>query len=112
MNQWQLIACARHGRTARAGGAVSRQRRQRCTPIVSDFDAAYAAYNGFQRAIERYWTLRSLQQDDIGELDAAVMKDGLVRADDPAAGVPRCRRRSACRAARVCVCASTGTPTC
>ena len=31
--------------------------------------------------IERFWTLRWLQQNDVAELDAAVMKDGLVRAD-------------------------------
>jgi exoribonuclease-2 len=50
--------------------------------IVADFDAAYAEYNAFQSAVERYWSLRSLLQDDIHELDAAVMKDGLVRADN------------------------------
>src|SRR5262249_36943210 len=49
--------------------------------VISSFDAAYAAYNGFQSAIERFWTLRWLQQNDVKELDAAVLKDGLVRAD-------------------------------
>ena len=36
-----------------------RSRRRTCSllAIVSDFDAAYAAYNGFQGAIERYWAL-------------------------------------------------------
>ena len=91
VNQWQLIACARHGKTA-ALAAPFRANDVNLHAIVSDFDAAYAEYNGFQGAIERYWALRSLQQDDIGELDATVMKDGLVRADDPAAGVS-CRRR-------------------
>ena len=38
-------------------------------------------YNAFQAGIERYWTLQFLQQNGITELDAAVMKDGLVRAD-------------------------------
>ncbi|MDP9044280.1 MAG: RNB domain-containing ribonuclease, partial [Pseudomonadota bacterium] len=80
VNQWQLIACARHGRTA-ALAAPFKPRDVQLFAIISAFDAAYAAYNGFQQAIERYWTLRSLAQDDIGELDAVVMKDGLVRAD-------------------------------
>ncbi|MEP6503710.1 MAG: RNB domain-containing ribonuclease, partial [Betaproteobacteria bacterium] len=45
------------------------------------FDTAYAAYNGFQTGIERFWALRWLQQNEIHELDASVLKDGLVRAD-------------------------------
>jgi len=49
--------------------------------VISNFDAAYSAYNDFQNGIERYWTLRWLEQNEVGELDAAVMKDGLVRAD-------------------------------
>jgi exoribonuclease-2 len=49
--------------------------------IISGFDAAYSAYNGFQNGIERYWTLRWLTQNGVTELDCAVMKDGLVRAD-------------------------------
>jgi len=80
VNQWQLIACARHGKTA-ALAAPFRANDVNLHAIVSDFDAAYAEYNGFQSAIERYWALRSLQQDDVGELDATVMKDGLVRAE-------------------------------
>ena len=49
--------------------------------IISGFDAAYSAYNGYQSAIERYWTLQYLEQNGIKELDAAVMAGGLVRAD-------------------------------
>jgi exoribonuclease II len=49
--------------------------------VISQFDAAYAAYNDFQRAIERFWTLRWLQQNNVTELDGVALKDGLVRAD-------------------------------
>ena len=49
--------------------------------IISGFDAAYAAYNDFQNAIERWWTLRWLEQNSVAELEATVMKDALVRAD-------------------------------
>ncbi len=80
VNQWQIIACARHGRTA-ALAAPFKPRDAQLFSIISGFDAAYAAYNGFQSAIERYWALRYLMQNDVHELDASVMKDGLVRAD-------------------------------
>ena len=80
VNQWQIIACARHGRTA-ALAAPFKPRDAQLFSIISGFDAAYAAYNGFQSAIERYWTLRHLMQNEVHELDASVMKDGLVRAD-------------------------------
>jgi exoribonuclease-2 len=80
VNQWQIIACARHGRTA-ALAAPFKPKDAALFSIISGFDAAYASYNDFQNAIERFWTLRWLQQNDVAELDAAVMKDGLVRAD-------------------------------
>ena len=80
VNQWQIIACARHGRTA-ALAAPFKPRDAQLFSIISGFDAAYAAYNGFQSAIERYWALQYLAQNDLRELDATVMKDGLVRAD-------------------------------
>ncbi|MBL8304237.1 MAG: RNB domain-containing ribonuclease [Ideonella sp.] len=80
VNQWQIIACARHGRTA-ALAAPFKPRDAALFSIISAFDAAYSAYNGFQSGIERYWTLKYLAQQDLHELDAAVMKDGLVRAE-------------------------------
>jgi exoribonuclease-2 len=80
VNQWQIIACARHGRTA-ALAAPFKPKDAMLFSIISSFDAAYAAYNDFQHAVERYWTLRWLAQRGIAELDAVVMKDGLVRAD-------------------------------
>jgi exoribonuclease II len=81
VNQWQIIACARHGRTA-ALAAPFKPKDVQLFAIISGFDAAYSAYNGFQQGIERYWTLLSLAQDERTELDAVVMKDGLVRADE------------------------------
>jgi exoribonuclease II len=81
VNQWQLVACARHGRTA-ALAAPFKPKDVALLTIIADFDAAYADYNAFQAAIERYWSLRWLLQNRIAELDAAVMKDGLVRADN------------------------------
>ena len=79
-NQWQIIACVRHGRTA-ALVAPFRPKDAALFSVISGFEAAYSAYNGFQQGIERYWTLRHVEQNALTELDAAVMKDGLVRAD-------------------------------
>ena len=49
--------------------------------VISAFDGAYSAYNGFQQSVERFWTMRWIEQNGVTELDAAVMKDGLVRAE-------------------------------
>jgi exoribonuclease-2 len=81
VNQWQLIACARHGRTA-ALAAPFKPKDAALFSIISGFDAAYGAYNAFQSVIERYWTLRYLEQNGVNELNATVMTGGLVRADD------------------------------
>ena len=80
VNQWQIIACVKHGRTA-ALAAPFKPRDATLFSVISSFDTAYSAYNDFQNGIERYWTLRWLQQSDTTELDAAVMKDGLVRTE-------------------------------
>ncbi len=80
VNQWQIIAAARHGRTA-ALAAPFKPKDAALFSIISSFDAAYSAYNGFQSGIERYWTLTYLAQQGLQELDAAVMKEGLVRAE-------------------------------
>ncbi|HRD98342.1 MAG TPA: RNB domain-containing ribonuclease [Rubrivivax sp.] len=80
VNQWQIMACARHGRTA-ALAAPFKPKDAALFSVISGFDAAYTAYNGFQQAIERFWTLRWLEQNAVAELDASVMKDGLVRAE-------------------------------
>lgn len=80
VNQWQIIACARHGRTA-ALAAPFKPKDAELFSVISGFDAAYTAYNDFQHGIERYWTLRYLAQNGLTELTASVMKDGLVRCD-------------------------------
>ncbi|HSW21478.1 MAG TPA: RNB domain-containing ribonuclease, partial [Burkholderiaceae bacterium] len=80
VNQWQIVACVRHGRTA-ALAAPFKPRDASLFSIISSFDAAYAAYNDFQQTIERYWTLRWLVQHGVRELEATTMREGLVRAD-------------------------------
>ena len=81
VNQWQIIACARNGMTA-ALAAPFKPKDAELFGIVSGFDTAYAAYNAFQNGMERYWTMRYVQQRGITELTATVMKEGLVRAEE------------------------------
>jgi exoribonuclease-2 len=80
VNQWQIVACARAGRSAPLV-APFKPKDVQLLAAIADFDASYSAYNAFQAQIERYWSLRWLQQNSVGELDATVLKDGLVRAD-------------------------------
>ncbi|MCX7741685.1 MAG: RNB domain-containing ribonuclease [Tepidimonas sp.] len=80
VNQWQIIACARHG-TAAALAAPFKPKDAALLAIISAFDAAYTAYGQFQSTMERYWTLRYLRQQGITELQAAYLKDNLVRAE-------------------------------
>lgn len=81
VNQWQIIAAARHGRTA-ALAAPFKPKDAELFSVISAFDSAYTAYNGHQAAMERFWTLRYLQQQGITELVATAFKPGLVRADE------------------------------
>jgi len=80
VNQWQIIACARHGKTA-ALAAPFKPKDAELFSIISGFDAAYSTYNSFQNAMERYWVLKYVQQQGITELDATLFKDNLARAD-------------------------------
>jgi exoribonuclease II len=81
VNQWQIIACARHGSTA-ALAAPFKPKDAELFAIISSFDAAYTAYNGFQNGMERYWTLQYVKQRQISEIVGVVFKEGMVRADD------------------------------
>jgi exoribonuclease-2 len=80
VNQWQIVACAKHGRTA-ALAAPFKPKDAELFGIISNFESAYSTYSAFQSSLERYWTLRYLKQNNITELDAVAMMNGLVRAD-------------------------------
>jgi exoribonuclease-2 len=81
VNQWQIIACARHGKTA-ALVAPFKPKDADLFSIISSFDAAYSEYNGYQGAMERFWTLKYLQQNAVTEIDATVFRENMVRADE------------------------------
>ena len=100
VNQWQIIACARHGKTA-ALVAPFKPKDADLFSIISSFDAAYSAYNGYQNGMERFWTLRYLQQNNLTELVASLFKENLVRADDLPLVLPVMGAQGLPRAAKV-----------
>jgi exoribonuclease II len=100
VNQWQIIACARHGKTA-ALVAPFKPKDADLFSIISSFDGAYFAYNDYQRAIERFWILKYVQQQGITEIDATVFKDNMVRADELPLVLPVMGGQNLPRGARV-----------
>jgi exoribonuclease-2 len=75
-NQRQLAAALRHEPPAFT--------REELAEAARDFEGAYEAYAEHQRTLERYWVLRYLLQEGLGEADATVIRDELVRV----VGVP------------------------
>ena len=81
VNQWQIISCIKHGKTALLA-APFKPKDADLFSIISNFDNTYSAYNQYQNGMERYWTLKYLQQNNITELNATLFKENMVRADD------------------------------
>lgn len=71
--------------------------------VLRDFEAAYAAYNDFQRHMEAYWSLIYIQQEQLQELTAQLIRDDLVRIEGlplvsrvngvPVDAMPKCRMK-------------------
>jgi exoribonuclease-2 len=78
VNQWQLTAALGGSRPpfARNSDAL--------LGALQAFEVTYARYDEHQRAMESYWSLRWLQQEGRAEIEAAVLRENLVRF----AGVP------------------------
>lgn len=75
INQQQLIAML-------AGQKPRFQRNDaELFSIIGSFDTAYTAYAEFQDKMERYWCLRYLEQEEVREMSASVLKENLVRID-------------------------------
>lgn len=81
VNQWQILACLEAGVTA-PFVAPFKPRDANLFAIVSNFDAAYAAYADFQNTMERYWCLRWLGQEQARQVQAVVLKDEVLRLVD------------------------------
>jgi exoribonuclease-2 len=72
-NQRQLVALL--------AGREPAYARDELVAAARDFEAAYEAYAEHQRHLERYWCIKYLIQEGIGEAGAAVIRDDLVRID-------------------------------
>lgn len=78
VNQWQLIAAIDHGVSAPLV-APFKPRDADLFAIIGGFESQYVAWHDFQNNMERYWCLRWLQQQQITECEATVLKEDLVR---------------------------------
>ena len=75
LNQWQLLAHL-------SGEApIFPARSEALLSAMRDFEITYAAYAEFQRGMERYWCLRWLLQEGVGEAPARVVRESLVRLE-------------------------------
>jgi exoribonuclease-2 len=75
VNQWQLVA-ALQGRRAPFGRSS-----EALLSAMRAFELTYARYDEHQRAMETYWSLRWLLQEDIRQVDGSVLRENLVRLE-------------------------------
>jgi exoribonuclease-2 len=73
VNQRQIIS------VVQGTDPVYPPRSEKLFSVVREFELAYDAYNDFQRRMERYWMLRWLQQENLTEVTASVIREDLVR---------------------------------
>jgi len=81
VNQWQLIALAKHGVTAKMVAPFP-PRDASLMGIAADFESCYQAYGEFQDRLEKYWCLRWITQD--GESKTVYvrhLKEGMSRVE-------------------------------
>lgn len=76
LNQRQLIALAR-GETP-----VYALKDEALEAALFAFEQAYEAYNDFQRGMEKYWTLRYIQQENLDHFSGVILRESLVRLDN------------------------------
>ena len=82
VNQWQLIAMAQHGVTAKLV-APFKPKDADLMAIAADFDGTYAAYGDHQNQMERYWCLQYLKQTGLPWKGVVRhLKDGQARVEE------------------------------
>jgi exoribonuclease II len=75
VNQWQLVAALQGRRppfSRTSEGLLAAMRA---------FELTYAGYDEHQRAMETYWSLCWLVQEDIRDVEAVVLRENLVRLE-------------------------------
>ena len=81
VNQWQLIALAKHGVTAKMVAPFP-PRDATLMGIAADFESCYQAYGEFQDRLEKYWCLRWIAQDeDAKTVHVRHLKEGMSRIE-------------------------------
>ena len=81
VNQWQLIALAKHGITAKMVAPFP-PRDATLMGIAADFEACYLAYGEYQDRLEKYWCLRWVTQDEVPkQVFVRHLKEGMSRVE-------------------------------
>ena len=81
VNQWQLIALAKHGITAKMVAPFP-PRDATLMGIAADFEACYQAYGEYQDRLEKYWCLRWIAQDEQPkQVFVRHLKEGMSRVE-------------------------------
>lgn len=81
VNQWQLIALAKHGVTAKMVAPFP-PRDAGLMGIAADFESCYQAYSEYQDRLEKYWCLRWVAQDgESKKLYVCHLKEGMSRVE-------------------------------
>jgi exoribonuclease-2 len=82
VNQWQLIALAKHGVTAKMV-APFQPRDASLMGIAADFETCYQSYAEYQDRMEKYWCLRWLAQEPLPRtVYARHLKEGMSRIEN------------------------------
>ncbi len=75
VNQWQLVAGLRGQRPPFARNSES------LLAALRAFELTTAGYDEHQRAMEHYWCLRWIAQEQVAQIDGTVLRENLVRFD-------------------------------
>ena len=81
VNQWQLIALAKHGVTAKMIAPFP-PRDASLMGIAADFESCYQTYGEYQDRLEKYWCLRWATQDgESKNVHVRHLKEGMSRLE-------------------------------
>jgi exoribonuclease-2 len=81
VNQWQLIALAKHGVTAKMVAPFP-PRDATLMGIAADFESCYQTYGEYQDRLEKYWCLRWAMQDgESKNISVRHLKEGMSRLE-------------------------------
>ena len=81
VNQWQLIALAKHGVTAKMVAPFP-PRDASLMGIAADFESCYQTYGEYQDRLEKYWCLRWATQDgESKNVYVRHLKEGMSRLE-------------------------------